>query len=103
MRPYGEDENAAPDEEQIIEEFLGEHPRARELRLMRAALEQRRAAFERDLERAAGESERASLKAKIAELNKQIEVLRQEEAITTFVEDSVRVTLHKPSLEDLEE
>src|SRR5579871_4780260 len=93
-------EDEIPDEEAVIDEFLGEHPRARELRQMRAALEQRRKAAQREWERATGERERASLKSKIGELERQIEALRQEEAITTFVEDSVRVTLHKPSAED---
>lgn len=97
---YHEDE-AFVDEEQVIDEFLGENPRARELRLMRSALEQRRDAFRRDRDRAKDANERARLNAKIAELESQIAVLRDEEAITTFVEDSVRVTLHKPSPEDL--
>jgi len=102
MDPYGYEEEIAPNEEEIIEEVLGEHPRARELRLMRTALEKRRAAFQRDREHAADPQEQARLDARIAEMDRQIEVLRQEEAITTFVEDSVRVTLHKPSADDLE-
>jgi hypothetical protein len=94
---------APPDEETIIEEFLGENPRARDLRRMRTALEQRASMFRRERARVTDEKERAGLDAKIAELEKQIAAVRQEEAITTFVEDSVRVTLHKPSLADLEE
>ncbi len=34
------------DEEEILDEFMGENPRARELRLMRGALEQRRSGFQ---------------------------------------------------------
>jgi hypothetical protein len=104
MPPHGyEDEDALPDEEAVIEEFLGENPRARDLRLMRTALEQRAAMFRRERARVTDEKERAGLDTKVAELEKQIAAIRQEEAITTFVEDSVRVTLHRPSLADLEE
>lgn len=103
MRPYGYEEEAVPDEEEVIDEVLGENPRARELRLMRTALKQRRTGFQRERDRAKDEEERAKLSARIAEMDRQIEVIRQEEAITTFVEDSVRVTLHKPSPEDMEE
>ncbi len=100
---YSDYEADAPlDEEEIIDEFLGENPRARELRLMRAALEQRRHVFQKERERAADERARATLNARIAELDRQITALRDEEAITTFVENSVRVTLHKPAPEDLE-
>lgn len=89
-------------EDQVIDEFLGEKPRARELRLMRMALVERRNAFAHDRDRAKEEQERAKLDHKLAELNRQIAAIREEEAITHFVEDSVRATLHRPSLEDLE-
>ena len=101
MDPYGYEGEIAPNEDEVIDEVLGENPRARELRQMRTALEQRRAAFQRDREHATDLQDLARLSARITEMDKQIEVLRQEEAITTFVEDSVRVTLHKPSPEDL--
>lgn len=92
-----------PDEEQIIDEVLGENARARELRLMRAALEERRALFQREQERTNDEVENKRLNAKINELTRQIEAVRQEEAISEFVEGSVRVTLHKPAFEDAED
>lgn len=95
MHGYGYDDEVL-DEEEVIDEFLGENPRARELRLMRAALEQRREAFTRERDRTREERERATLSAKISELDKQIAVLRQEEEITGFVETSVRVTLLMP-------
>ena len=101
MRIEGYDEDI-PDEDQVIEEFLGENPRARELRLMRGALEHRRESLQRERSRTQDVRERAKLDAKLAELEKQIDALRNEEAITDFVEASVRVTLHKPALEDEE-
>jgi hypothetical protein len=100
MRIDGYDDELR-DEEQVIEEFLGDNPRARELRLMRAALEQRLAVMQRDYDRLTGERERTQLHTKITELRKQIAAIHQEEAITTFVEDSVRVTLHKSALDDM--
>ncbi len=87
-------------EEEVIEDVLGENPRARELRLMRSALEMRLAGFTRELVRTKDEKEKRGLETKIAELKKQIEVIHKEEAITTFVEDSVRVTLIRGELED---
>ncbi len=91
-----------PDAEQAIDDILGENPRSRELRLMRQALEQRRSAFQKDAALAKTDKDRTALAAKVSELEKQIAALKQEEAITTFVEDSVRVTIHKPTPEDME-
>ena len=90
------------DEEEILDEFMGENPRARELRLMRGALEQRRSGFSRDRERSASEREKSAMSAKITELDRQIAAIRQEEEITTFVEGSVRLTLNKPALGEVE-
>ena len=92
--------DGAASEEQIIDEFLGEHPRARELRLMRAVLEERCVGVRKELERESDAKNQARLQQKIKELNRQIEAVRQEEAITEFVEASVRVTLNKGSLDD---
>ena len=98
----GEDE-VVLDEDQIIERFLGENPRADDVRSMRIALEERRRTIKRERAQAKDDRERASFAAKISELNKQIRVMREEEAITQFVESSVRLTLHKPAKEDEEE
>jgi hypothetical protein len=91
-----------PDEEQLIAEALGDNPNASQLRLMRAALEERRSRFREDLKRATSESDRAAFSGKIKTLDKQIEALLQEEGITEFVETSVRVTLSKATPEDEE-
>ncbi len=101
MRFEGYDDEL-PDEEEVIDEFLGDNPRARELRLMRAALEQRLAAMQRDYERAANEHDRSPLQPKLAELRKQIAAIHQEEAITSFVEGSVRVTLNRAVLDSID-
>ena len=99
MRFEGYDDDV-PDEEQLIDEVLGENPRARELRLMRAALEQRRVSVRREVGRTADVREKAKLEARLVELDKQIEALHNEEAIAGFVEASVRATLNTPMLEE---
>lgn len=88
-----------PDEETVIEEALGENSRARDLRLMRAALTQRLNMIRKE-QRVDPEHPQPELQPKIAELKRQIAALRQEEAIASFVEGSVRVTLHRRSVED---
>ncbi len=79
-------------EDDTIREFLGERPAAAQLREWRDALERRLDALEGDRKKAAGPVP-ASLESKIAQLKRQITALQEEEAITQFVEDSVRVTL----------
>ncbi len=76
-------------DEQAVQQFLGDRPGADQLREWRATLEHRLQALERERERAADRA----LDAKIAQLKKQIAALGEEAAITEFVEDSVRVTL----------
>ncbi len=97
------DDGDIPDEDQVIEKFLGVHPRASDVRAMRIALVERRKTMRREQAQASDERERTLLGAKIAELNRQIAVMREEEAITQFVENSVRVTLYKPEVDDGEE
>lgn len=95
MHGHGQEEPAISEEEQAIVEVLGENPRAQELHAMRIALEQRRDGTRRDRDRTTDKAEQTRLQAKVQELTRQIEALRQEEGITQFVENSVRVTLHK--------
>lgn len=78
-----------PDE--AVRDFLGDRPGAEELTEWRKTLEDRLKKLE--AERDKGDKASSGLTNKIAQLKKQIAALRQEEAITQFVEDSVRVTL----------
>jgi predicted trehalose synthase len=80
-------------EEDVIREFLGERPEAAQLRDWRETLEYRLRSLEAELARAAPE-QRPAIESRLQPLRKQIAALRQEEAVTTFVEDSVRATLH---------
>ncbi len=78
------------DQEQAIEEFLGERPRAAELTNWREILERRLAALKAERQRLGAT---AALDHQVAQLERQVAALREEEAVTAFVEDSVRVTL----------
>jgi hypothetical protein len=80
------------EEHQAIERFLGDRPGSDQLREWRSTLEQRLKALEEERSRLADGPARA-LEPKIAQLRKQVAALSEEEAITQFVEDSVRVTL----------
>ncbi len=98
-----EEDSEGLTEDQVIEDVLGENPRARELRLMRTTLEQRRDGMRRERDQLQPGQEQTRLTAKIAELEKQVAVLRQEEEITQFVESSVRVTLHTGAGDEFDE
>ncbi|MGC8669239.1 MAG: hypothetical protein ACP5VE_14100 [Chthonomonadales bacterium] len=80
--------------EQVIDEFLEGGPRAEQLAQMVQALQARRRSFvlERD---GAPPEERSHWEAAIREIDDQIRVLREEEAITRFVEQSIRATINR--------
>ena len=82
--------------DEAIDEALGENPREDELAQMIAALEVRRETFERELNSADSEAARKQWRAKIKEVEKQIEALRNEQAISGFVERSVRASATRP-------
>lgn len=103
MQRSGQDEPVLSEEEQAIAEVLGDNPRAQELQAMRIALEQRREGMRRERQRATEKPEQIRIQAKINELDKQIDALRQEEGITQFVESSVRVTLHQSAGDEFDE
>jgi uncharacterized Zn finger protein len=71
-----------------VREFMGDNAPASELRVWRQALEERlnrlRAEAARDPQ------SREALRLKIEHLERQVYALREEEAITGFVEDTVR-------------
>jgi hypothetical protein len=87
------------EEQKAIRGFLGDRPDAAQLREWRETLQERlrRLVAARA---AAPPEEQAPLDPRIAELRRQIAALEQEEMITEFVEDSVRVTLAMGSVVD---
>ena len=85
-------------EEEAIRDFLGERPDSAQLTDWRTTLEERLAALQEEQKRAGGAN--PALGKKIDQLRKQIAALREEEAVTQFVEDSVRVTLAMGQIAD---
>ena len=91
---------AVPDTEAAIEEALAGKPRAHELALLCEALRERIRAFKRDREATTNDLEVNRLSLKIIELRNHLKVLRQEESITHFVENSIRVLVAKSEIDD---
>jgi hypothetical protein len=85
------------EQDPIIEEFLEGQPRAETWRELRDVLADRlrdavaaRDALDKD------DPRRAALERKVEQLREQVATLAQEEAVTRFVEDSVRASLAQP-------
>ncbi|MDE2126184.1 MAG: hypothetical protein KGJ62_06315 [Armatimonadetes bacterium] len=84
------------DEEALVDEVLGTNPRAAEIAGWREVLEQRLAGLQTELAQALDASAQKLWRRRISELRGQIAIAAQEEAISRFVENSVRVALHRP-------
>jgi len=82
--------------DEVIDEFMEGRPRAQELDEMIAALDVRRDSFSRERIAEEDDAKRKQWDAKIRETDEQIRVLREERAITGFVEDSVRLAVQRP-------
>jgi uncharacterized protein involved in exopolysaccharide biosynthesis len=95
----------ATEEQAAVEQFLGENPSSAQLRQWRETLSARAKRLRQEL-KAASPEQAPALRARLAEMVRQIAALEQEELIAGFVEDSVRVTLAMGSIvegQDLEE
>ena len=90
------------DEKKAIRSFIGNRPDAGQWREWRKTLEERlkRLLAERE---SADPEEQPRFDARVAELRRQIVALEQEEMVTEFIEDSVRVTLAMGSVVDGEQ
>lgn len=83
--------------EEIIEDFLDGQLRATKWRELRVALQTRLDRAKEQLSALPGtSSERGEIEERITELRVQVRALAEEEAITQFVEDSVRSSLSRP-------
>lgn len=82
--------------EQAIEEALEGKPRASEFADMIDALEVRRSTFERERTLATSDEQRKTWNQRLREVDRQINLLREEMAITDFVERSVRAASTRP-------
>ena len=87
-----------PAEDAILSEFLGDSPRASQLRELIETLQTRLRVFtaERDA-LSEDDPQKKALDKKVKEMKGQLTVLGEEEAVSTFVEDSVRATLSRPA------
>ncbi|RYG66727.1 hypothetical protein EON80_14875 [bacterium] len=102
MRPDHERLSNSDDQfkEQAIEEALEGSDRAQTWADYVAALEVRQKRLERDLELSQDQDDRANLQQKLDEIDEQIEVLREEEKITKFIEDTVTFSYEVQRLSD---
>lgn len=92
MRPDHERLSKPPSEniDEAIDDALDGVPRADQLHDYVAALQIRQHRISRDLELAHETEQRDLLQEKLDEINEQIQVLREEESIASFVEDAVK-------------
>jgi len=77
----------------ILEEFLGDTPRATEWRTLRDALRERLRALVRSRDLETDPAALATLEAQVAALRKQVAALETEEVVAQFVEDSIKASL----------
>lgn len=94
------------DTEQVIQEFLGENPRAAEWRAMRQALTERLTALRRQRrEEEISGADAARLRVldtQVGALERQVAALETEEAVSQFVEDSIKVAVARAMPDDEE-
>jgi hypothetical protein len=81
------------DEEQAIEEFMGENPRAEEWTALRQSLKDRLKALKSERATATVPEAIRALDKRIAIVAEQVAALETEEVVARFVEESVRATL----------
>lgn len=92
-----EAEPKVTEDEQIVSEFLGDQPRAETWRSYKDALAARLKESLASRDSVAPDSLQYLIHdKKVEELREQVRVLAEEEAITQFVEDSVRATMTRP-------
>jgi len=84
---------ASEEEEKVIEEFMAGDGRAHQWRAMRESLQDRLKALRAERASATSPDAIAGLDRRIAQAVEQVRVLETEEAVSQFVEDSVRATL----------
>ena len=88
----------------ILEEFLGDTPRAAEWRALRDALRERLRAMLRSRDGETDPAALPALEAQVAALRKQVAALETEEVVAQFVENSIKASLARaPAFGSLDE
>ncbi len=94
---------AAQDEDRVIEEFLGDTPRASQWRALRQSLGERLGGLRQtrasEAQTGSDEERLARLDKEIAALERQVAALQTEEVVAEFVESSLHVTLARSALD----
>jgi hypothetical protein len=94
-----DDNHMADDLQTALEEALENNPRSDELKEMIRALKRKRKGYLLDLS-TAEEERKSSLKAAISDMDRQIHVLKEELAITQFVEYEVKSAVLKAQADE---
>ncbi len=85
--------------ERVIQDFLGDNPRAAEWRALRQALGERLRALRRqrhlEAEDGADDKRLHTIDMQIGALDRQVAALETEEAVSQFIEDSIKGTVAK--------
>lgn len=84
------------DVDEVIDEFMEDAPRAREWRAMREALQERLKSLRLEIKAATDIETVIALQRRVSQTQEQIAALKQEEVVSQFVEDSLRVSLARP-------
>lgn len=94
---------ASQDTNSIVDDFLGDNPRAAQWRALREALAERlgglRRARQVEAQTEPGSEKLKSLEAQIGAVERQIAALQTEEVVAEFVENSLHVTLARSALD----
>jgi hypothetical protein len=89
--------SGAPGQDEVIEEFLEGQPRASYWRELRDTLHGRLREAEAEMKGIpADDPNRPALEKRVEDLRNQVAALATEEAVTQFVEDSVRSSVSRP-------
>ncbi len=94
-----DDNHMADDLQTALEEALENNPRSDELKEMIRALKRKRKGYLLDLS-TSEEERKSSLKAAISDMDRQIHVLKEELAITQFVEYEVKSAVLKAQADE---
>lgn len=86
-------------EDPRLQQFLGDQDRAEDLRQWRMVLEERLMGLRQTLEGIDDPAATRKLRQQIKDLQESLAVIRTEEAVAQFVEDSAKATLARPEPE----